>query len=65
MATTLKLQQVSLAERRKAFVDSAVAAREQAERSGKGYFLEDIQKECVARLAGKPVRRARLRRWRK
>lgn len=58
-------QQAALAERRKAFVASAVAAREQAELSGKGYLLEDVRKEYAARLAGKPARRARQKRWRK
>ena len=58
-------QQTALAERRKVFVSDAVKARDEALRTGTGYFLEDIRKEYAARIAGKPARRARLRRWRK
>lgn len=58
-------QQTSLAEKRKAFVAAAVKARAHAMRTGKGYFLEDVRAQYAARIAGKPVRRARLRRWRK
>jgi predicted transcriptional regulator len=58
-------QQTSLAEKRKAFVAAALKAREHAMRTGKGYFLEDVRAEYAARIAGKPARRARLRRWRK
>ncbi len=57
-------QQTELAEKRKAFVAAALKAREHAMRTGKGYFLEDVRAEYAARFAGKPVRRARLKRWR-
>jgi predicted transcriptional regulator len=58
-------QQTTLAEKRKAFIAEAVAARQEFERTGKGYALEDVRKYFAARIAGKPARRPRLKRWRK
>jgi predicted transcriptional regulator len=58
-------QQTTLAEKRKAFIAEAVAARQEFERTGKGYALEDVRKYYAARIAGKRARRPRLKRWRK
>ncbi len=58
-------QQTALAEKRKTFIAEAVAARQEFERTGKGYALEDVRKYYAARIAGKPARRPRLKRWRK
>ena len=57
-------QQTALAERRRQFVDSALAARRNFMRSGKAYALEDVKKYVAARVAGKPARKPRLKRWR-
>ena len=56
-------QQTALAEKRKAFIAEAVAARQEFERTGKGYALEDVRKYFAARIAGKPARKPRLKRW--
>lgn len=56
-------QQTALAEKRKAFIAEAVAARQEFERTGKGYALEDVRKYYAARIAGKPARKPRLKRW--
>lgn len=58
-------QQTTLAEKRKAFIAEAVAARHEFERTGKGYALEDVRRYFAARIAGKRARRPRLKRWRK
>ncbi len=58
-------QQTALAEKRKAFVAEALAARDEFERTGKGYALEDVRKYYAARIAGKRARRPRLKRWRR
>jgi len=58
-------QQASLAERRKAFVADALAARKEANASGLGYLLEDVQAHYIARIAGKRAPRLRAKRWRK
>ena len=57
-------QQISLAERRKAFVADALAARKEALASGRGYPLEDVRSHYAARAAGKPARKPRAKRWR-
>jgi hypothetical protein len=57
-------QQTLLAEKRREFVASALAARRRFLRTGKAYALEDIRKYLAARIAGKPARKPRLRRWR-
>ena len=57
-------QQTTLAERRKAFVASALAARRQALRTGKAYALEDVRSYYAARVAGKTAKRPRPKRWR-
>lgn len=58
-------QQTKLAEQRKAFVAEALAAREDFRRTGKAYALEDVATYLAARVAGKPARRPRAKRWRK
>ena len=58
-------QQTSLAERRKAFVADALAARKEANASGLGYLLEDVRAHYTARIAGKRAPRLRAKRWRK
>ena len=57
-------QQTSLAEKRKSFVASALAARRNFMRSGKAYAFEDVRKYFAARIAGKSARKPRLKRWR-
>lgn len=57
-------QQTRLAERRKQFVADALAAREHAMKTGKAYRLEDVERYYAARLAGRPAKRPRLKRWR-
>jgi predicted transcriptional regulator len=57
-------QQTRLAEQRKSFVADALKAREHAMRTGKAYAFEDVKAYYTARLAGKPAKRPRLKRWR-
>jgi predicted transcriptional regulator len=57
-------QQTSLAEKRKAFVASALAARRNFVRTGKGYALADVRRYLAARAAGRTARKPRLKRWR-
>lgn len=58
-------QQTSLAERRKSFVAEALAARREANASGRGYLLEDVREHYAARAAGKPARKLRAKQWRR
>jgi predicted transcriptional regulator len=57
-------QQTALAEKRKEFVAAALRARRNFLKTGKGYALEDVHKYLSARIAGKPARKPRLKRWR-
>jgi len=57
-------QQTTLAEKRKAFVAAALAAERNFMRTGKAYALQDVRKYFAARIAGKPARKPRLKRWR-
>lgn len=57
-------EQTRRAELRKGFVADALAAREHALQTGKAYTLEDVKRYYAARVAGKPARRPRLKRWR-
>lgn len=57
-------EQTRRAELRKGFVADALAAREDALQTGKAYTLEDVKRYYAARVAGKPARRPRLKRWR-
>lgn len=53
------------AELRRKFVRDAVAAKEDMDRSGLGYELDDVKAYFEARVAGRGARRPRLKRWRK
>ena len=57
-------QQTRQAEQRRSFVADALKARDQATRTGKAYALDDVRRYFAARLAGRPARRPRLKRWR-
>ena len=57
-------EKTRLAEQRKSFVVDALKAREHAMRTGKAYSFEDVKRYYSARLAGKPAKRPRLKRWR-
>lgn len=57
-------QQTRLAQQRKSFIADALKAREHAMRTGKAYAFEDVKAYYAARLAGKPAKRPRLKRWR-
>ena len=52
-------------ELRRKFLEDALAARREFERTGMGYAREDVLRYVDARLRGKPARKPRLRRWRK
>ena len=57
-------QQTVLAEKRKTFVAAALSARRNFMRTGKGYALKDVRRYFAARVAGRPARKPRLKRWR-
>jgi hypothetical protein len=57
-------QQTALAEKRKEFVASALAARRNFQRTRRAYALEGVRKYYVARVAGKAARKPRLKHWR-
>ncbi|HYL91488.1 MAG TPA: hypothetical protein VEU32_22250 [Burkholderiales bacterium] len=57
-------QQTTMAERREEFIASALAARKNFERTGKGYDLDDVRRYILARAEGRRVRRPRLKHWR-
>lgn len=52
------------AERRAQFIADAVASRQQALKSGKGYAAEDVHAYLFARVKGKPASRPRAKSWR-
>lgn len=52
------------AERRAQFVADAVASRNEAVRSGKGYAAEQVHAYLRARAEGKPTRKPRAKTWR-
>ncbi len=52
------------AERRAQFVADAVASREEAVKSGKGYAAEEVHAYLRARVKGKPVPKPRAKSWR-
>ena len=57
-------QQTILAERRKAFVADAKTAKEDMNRTGKGYPAEEVHAYMGARAEGKKVSRPKAKRWR-
>lgn len=56
-------KQTALAEKRTAFVADALAAEKDAERSGKAYRLEDVQRYMDELLKGKKVKRPKPVKW--
>ena len=51
--------------RRKAFVADALAAEREMERTGLAFDFDDVRTYLNAKIAGKPARRPRLKRWSK
>ena len=58
-------QQTALAELRKAFVASALAAEDEALKSGVGYSAADVHAYLEALTKGKRSVRPKARRWRR
>ena len=58
-------RQTQLAERRRGFVANALAAREEAYRSGLGYSASEVHRYMQARARGEKVARPQPRKWRK
>ena len=58
-------QQTILAEQRKAFVESALAARNRALETGMGYAAKDVHRYMSARAQGKRAARPKAKRWRR
>jgi predicted transcriptional regulator len=58
-------EQTALAEKRKAFVAAALAARRRAHKSGKGYAASEVHDYLEARLRNKNAARPKPRSWRK
>ena len=58
-------QQTALVEKRKAFVTVALAARQRAIKSGKGYAAAEVHDYLEARLAGERAVRPQPKSWRK
>lgn len=52
------------ADKRAQFVDSAVASRQQALQTGRGYAADDVHAWLQAKAAGKTVRRPKAHDWR-
>ena len=52
------------AERRAQFVADAIASREEAIKSGKGYAAEDVHSYLRARAQGKSATKPRAKSWR-
>jgi predicted transcriptional regulator len=57
--------QTRRAELRREFIDEALAADRDMERTGRGYDFADVKAYFEAKLSGKRMPRPRLRRWRK
>lgn len=57
--------QAGAAERRRSFIDSALAARAATLASGKGFAADEVHSFALARAAGKKARRPRAKSWRK
>ena len=58
-------RETTLAERYDAFLDDALAAEREIERTGQYYAAEDVFRYMDSRIAGKRARRPRPRAWRK
>ncbi|MGQ0654458.1 MAG: hypothetical protein ACT4P4_19700 [Betaproteobacteria bacterium] len=57
--------EIRRAELRRKFVRDAVASLDEMTRSGLGYDLAESKAYWEARMAGKPAKRPRLKRWRR
>jgi len=57
--------QTAQAERRKAFVEQALAAENEALQSGKGYLATDVDAYFDSKIAGTKTARPRAKKWRK
>ena len=57
-------RQTRLAEQRRSFVADALAAREEAYRSGLGYAAEEVHRYVQARSRGEEAARPQPRKWR-
>ncbi|MBA2352511.1 MAG: hypothetical protein M3Q32_06090 [Pseudomonadota bacterium] len=58
-------QQTELAERRRSFLNEAVAARKQILRSGKGYAAHEVHLYMESLAQGKKTSRPKAKAWRK
>jgi hypothetical protein len=65
MTTTRKPEPADLAEKRRKVVADAREAKEEFERTGLGYAMEEVHAYYRARLLGKKAPKPRLRQWRK
>ncbi len=54
----------TIAEQRAEFVAAAVAAREEALKSGKGYVAEEVHQYLRARASGGTLRKPKAKAWR-
>jgi predicted transcriptional regulator len=57
-------RQTSLAEQRKHFVAEALASYELTKKSGRTYSADDVHRYMQAKVAGRSVRRPKLKTWR-
>ncbi len=58
-------QQTDLAEERRRLIAEATAARQEFDRTGLGYAMEDVHAYYRARIQGKKTAKPRLRQWRR
>jgi predicted transcriptional regulator len=56
--------QIESAEKRLAFTRDALAAREEFDRTGSGYAMEDVHAYVALRAHGKKAPTPKLKRWR-
>lgn len=57
-------KQTESAEKRREFLAAALTAREEYERTGAGYAMEDVHAYIRAKAQGKKPKRPSARRWR-
>jgi predicted transcriptional regulator len=58
-------ERTDLAEKRRTFVADALREKEEFERTGLGYAMEEVHAYYRARIQGKKAPKPRLRQWRK
>ena len=58
-------RETARAERYDAFIDEALEAEQEMQRSGEYFAAEDVFRYVTARAEGKPARRPNPKRWRK